>query len=169
MKIELKLTGADGVLALLESLPPEVVSKRGGPVKSALRKGALVILNAEKANLQTVMGHMVDGEQIESTGLLLKNLVVKRGKPPTGGKGERYITTVKRAIYPGRKGKRPVTTRENAARLEYGTSDQRQPAEPWIRPAGLARAQQALDTVTRELVKGIDRVVKKLAAQNQAK
>jgi hypothetical protein len=63
VKVEIQLTGLDGVLATLQSLPAEVVSKRGGPVKAALRKGALVILKAEKANLQAVMGHLVDGER----------------------------------------------------------------------------------------------------------
>ena len=38
MKVEFKLQGVDGVLATLQSLPAEVVSKRGGPVKAALRK-----------------------------------------------------------------------------------------------------------------------------------
>jgi hypothetical protein len=33
MAVDLKVTGIDGVLDLLRKLPPEVVSKRGGPVK----------------------------------------------------------------------------------------------------------------------------------------
>jgi hypothetical protein len=166
--IEVKLTGIDGVLATLQSLPAEVVSKRGGPVKSALRKGALVILKAEKANLQAVMGHKVDGEERQSTGLVLKNLVVKRGKAPTSGKGERYITTVKRRVYARKSGK-PVTTTQNAARLEYGARGGQQPAEPWIRPAVKARGAEAISTIERELVAGIDKVVAKLAAQNKGR
>lgn len=162
MKVELRLTGMDGVLATLQSLPAEVVSKRGGPVKSALRKGALGILKAEQANLRAVMGHQVDGEQRASTGLLLKNLIASRGKAPTSGKGERYLVRVKRRNYV-RKGK-IVTTQQNAARLEYGTS--KQPAEPFIRPAVQARGQEAIVTIERELLAGIDKVVKKLAAQN---
>lgn len=162
----MKLTGIDGVLDTLKSLPPEVVSKRGGPVKSALRKGALVILKQEKENLRAVMGHQVDGEQRESTGLLLKNLIASRGKAPTGGNGERYLVRVRRKSYARKSGK-PVTTLKTANLLEYGSS--KQPAEPFIRPAFQAKAGQAIDTVQTELVKAIDRVVKKLAAQNKGK
>jgi HK97 gp10 family phage protein len=162
------------VLATLQSLPAEIVSKRGGPVKTALKKGAIVILKAEQANLQAVMGHLVDGERRASTGLLLKSLIATRGKPPSDGKGERYLVRVKRGVvYPStdagkpRSGKAQTTAAKNAARLEYGTS--KQPAEPFIRPAFLANAARAIDTIEREVVVAIDRVVNKLAAQNKGK
>lgn len=166
MKVEVKLTGVDGVLATLQSLPAEVVSKRGGPVKAALRKGALVILNEEKLRLQASIANQSPGAKRETTGLLLKSLIASRGKAPTSGKGERYLVRVKRKTYT-RKGGRPVTTLKSAQLLEYGSS--KQPAEPWIRPAFLAKAEQAIRTVEVELVAGIDRVVKKLAAQNRGK
>lgn len=163
--VEIKLTGVDGVLETLKALPAEVVSKRGGPVKSALRKGALVILKQEKANLQVVTSNANDEGKRYSTGLLLKNLIASRGKAPTGGNGERYLVRVRRKTYPGRKGGKPVTTLQAANLLEYGSSQQ--PAEPWIRPAFLSKAAEAIKTVETELIKGIDRVVKKLAAQNK--
>ncbi len=53
-RTEVKISGIDGVLALLQQLPAEVVSKKGGPVKAALRKGARVILAAAQANLKMV-------------------------------------------------------------------------------------------------------------------
>lgn len=167
MKVEVKLEGVDGVLATLKALPAEVVSRRGGPVKSALRKGALVILKAEKANLQAVTSNANDEGKRYSTGLLLKNLIASRGKAPTGGNGERYLVRVRRKTYPGRKGGKPVTTLQAANLLEYSSS--KQPAEPWIRPAFLSKAPEAIKTIETELVKGIDRVVKKLAAQNKGK
>lgn len=167
MRTEVKLTGVDGVLDTLRSLPPEVVSKRGGPVKSALRKGALVILKQEKMNLQAVISNQTASGQKESTGLLLKNLIASRGKAPTGGKGERYLVRVKRKTYPREGGGKPVTTLQTANLLEYGSSQQ--PAEPWIRPAFNAKAREAIDTTTAELVKGLDRVVKKLAQQNKGR
>jgi HK97 gp10 family phage protein len=164
--MEMKLTGIDGVLSTLQSLPPEVVSKRGGPVKSALRKGALVILKQEKANLQAVTANQTDSEQRESTGLLLANLIASRGKAPTDGKGERYLVRVRRKTYARKSGK-AVTTLKTANLLEYGSA--KQPAEPWIRPAFAAKAQEAIQTTERELVKGIDRIVKKLAQQNKGR
>jgi HK97 gp10 family phage protein len=166
MKTELKLSGVDGVLNTLRSLPPEVVSRRGGPVKSALRKGAVVILKQEKANLQAVTNNATASETKESTGFLLANLIASRGKPPTVGKGERYLVRVRRKTYQ-RKGGKAVTTLKTANLLEYGSS--KQPAEPWIRPAFAAKAQQAINTVQTELIKGLDRVVKKLAQQNKGR
>jgi HK97 gp10 family phage protein len=161
MKVEMKLEGLDGVLDLLKQLPPEVVSKRGGPVKSALRKGAVVILKQEQANLRAVTANATSSEKIESTGLLLKNLVVTRGKAPTSGKGERYLVRVRRKAYLRKGGGKAVTTLQTANLLEYGS--EKQPAEPWIRPAFAAKAEEAIRTVELEVVKGIDRVVKKLA------
>lgn len=153
----IKLTGLDGVLDILKGLPPEIVSKRGGPVRAALRKGAVVIFKAAQANLQASTAGATDGEK-QSTGLLPKNLVVTRGKEPTGTNGERYLVRVRRKSY-GRKGE-PVTTLKTAQLLEYGSSQQ--PAEPWLRPAFNAKAMTAIQTVESELIKSIDRIVKKL-------
>lgn len=161
----LKLSGLEGVLKTLQSLPPEVVSKRGGPVKSALRKGAVVIFKQAAANLErATTGELSEGAP-SSTGLLRKNLVVTRGKAPTSGKGERYLVRVRRKGYE-REGQ-SVSTLKTAQLLEYGSSQQ--PAEPWLRPAFASRAEEAIKTVERELVAGLNRAVKKLAAQNKGK
>ena len=159
----IRLTGLDGVYGMLRSLPAEVVSKSGGPAKTALRKGARVILAAEKANLRAVTSNATK-EGSETTGLLAKNLVVTRGKAPSEGKGERYLVRVKRKAYV-RKGKQ-VTTLKSAQLLEYGSSQQ--PAEPWIRPAFLSKAEEAIRTIERELVDGIDRIASRLMRQGGA-
>lgn len=166
MRVEILLTGLSGVLATLQSLPAEVVSKRGGPVKAALRKGALVILKAEKANLRAVIAADAALARQESTGLLMSSIIASRGKAPTEGKGERYLVRIKRKTYPKRRGK-TVTTLKSAQILEYGSAHQ--VAKPWIRPAFLANAQKAINTVEVELVSQIDKVVAKLAAQNRGK
>lgn len=156
MKVETKLTGVDNVLDMLRRLPPEVVSKSGGPALRALRKGGKVIQRAEIQNLDAQMVHDDDRE---ATGLLRKNIVVSRGKAPTGGKGERVLVRVRRKTYPGRSGK-PVTTLQTANLKEYGSSQQ----EPrsFIRRAFNEKAPEAISTVERELVKDIDRIAKKL-------
>lgn len=164
MKVEMKLHGLEGVLQTLRQLPPEVVSKRGGPARAALRKGAMVIHRQELANLQAVTALATDADKRLSTGLLAKNVVVSRGKPPSSGKGERYLVRVRRKGYPGRK---DVSTLKTAQLLEYGSSQQ--PAEPWIRPAFSSRAREAIATVKREMLSGIDRIVKKLARANRTK
>lgn len=166
MKVDVQMTGLDGVLETLKSLPPELVSKRGGPVKTALRKGALVIFKQAKANLERSVSNATEDGKRYSTGLLLENLVVTRGKPPLSGKGERYLVRVRRKSYP-RKGKKAFTTLATANLLEYGSS--KQTAEPWLRPAFNARASESIATIERELLKAIDRVTKKLAQQNKGK
>jgi hypothetical protein len=165
MKVEMNLNGLTGVLETLKSLPPEVVSRRGGPVKTALRKAAVVIFKQAQTNLRASTSNATaDGKQY-STGLLLKNLVVTRGKKPIGSSGERYLVRVRRKSYQ-RKGK-AVTTLASANLLEYGSSQQ--PAEPWLRPAFGSKAQEAIKTAETELIKALDRVVKKLAQQNKGR
>jgi HK97 gp10 family phage protein len=167
VKFELQVRGIDGVLKTLESLPAEVVSKRGGPVKLALKKGANVIAKQERMNLQAVTTNATASGKPDSTGLLLKNLVVSRGKPPISGKGERYLVRFKRKTYP-RTGKgKAVTTLQTAQLLEYGSSQQ--PAESFIRTAFATTAQAAITTIQSDLVARVDRVVKKLAKQNGTK
>ncbi len=163
MQAELKISGFDGMLALLKSLPPEIVSKRGGPVRAALRKGAVVLHKQALANLQAVISNAGDDGKRQSTGLLAKNLVVTRGKAPSSGNGERYLVRVRRKSY----AKGDATTLKSAQLLEYGSSHQT--AEPWLRPAFESKAEEAIRTVERELVKGVDRIVKKLAKQNKGK
>lgn len=165
MRVEMKLSGLDGVLDTLQSLPAEVVSKRGGPARTALRKGAVVIHKQALANLQAVTSNQNTLDDKQSTQLLEKNLVVTRGKEPTGSKGERYLVRVRRKSY-NRAGAQ-VTTLKTAQLLEYGSS--KQPAEPWIRPAFHAKAVQAIKTVETELLRSIDRIVRKLAAKNKGK
>jgi HK97 gp10 family phage protein len=166
MKIELQVRGIEDVLKTLQSMPPEVVSKRGGPVKSALRKAALVILKQERINLQAVISNATATGKKESTGLLLKSLVVTRGKAPTGGNGERYLVRFKRKTYPrdGKAKGKAVTTLQTAQLLEYGSSEQ--PAEPFIRPAFEAKAQEAIRTAQTELLAGVERIAKKLLKQS---
>ena len=76
MKVDVKLTGVDGVLKTLSSLPAEVVSKRGGPVKAALAKGARFLRDRERDNLRAVLE---PGD--ESTGLLEQNIIASDAPP----------------------------------------------------------------------------------------
>lgn len=153
----------------MKSLPPEIVSAKGGPVKNALRKAANVIRAQAAANLKAAIA--INGSV--STGLLEKNLVVTRGKEPRGTRGERYLVRVRRKAYDGDKlgrrqkaGKR-VTTHKTASLLEYGSSHQ--PATPWLRPAVKQKGQQAIEVFTSDLNRRIEATVKKLAQQNKGK
>src|SRR5690606_1165609 len=95
------LHGLDGVLEKLKSLPPEIVSKRGGPVKSALRKGAVVIQKEWVANLKAIIAEPNEGVPHDGSGLLVKNVVVTRdSRPRRSGANERYVVRVRNKRYP---------------------------------------------------------------------
>src|SRR5690554_6420088 len=155
----MSIKGLDGVLDTLKSLPPEIVSKRGGPVKLALKKGANVLRQQAAINLQSLIkGTNDDGERI-STGLLLKNLVVTRGKAPIGGNGERYLVRVRRKVYRVSGGE-SVTTLKTAQIFEYGSRIQ-QPPRPFIRSAFKAKAAEAIQVTSDDLKKRVDKIVQK--------
>ena len=160
--MQLNVTGLDGVLTTLTQLPASVVSKRGGPVKLALAKGARMLRDAVR-----------DAAPVR-TGRLRSAIVAKRGK--MRGQGERYIVTVKKEtkIYAknranrrsGRAGKEYQTEGPlfYARFSEYGTKHE--PARPWFRPAAEANAQRIVDTVNSDLVQRVNQIVAKLARAN---
>lgn len=162
----IQLTGVDNVLNLLRSLPPEVVSKRGGPVLQSLRKGARIIIKEAKNNLSRVTSNVGKDGKNHSTGLLVsKNLSALRKNPPGSIKGEMIRIRVRRAIYPSgnRINGRKFATNDAAYLLEFGSA--KQPAEPWLNPAFNAKAEQAIYTVESELIKALDKIVRKLGKQ----
>lgn len=152
------ISGLDDVLNKLKALPPEVVSKRGGPVKSALRKGGVVVQQAMRANIRAIVAEPnAEGFDYVSTGTLEKSVVVRRDpRPERTGANERYRVLVARRKYADGT---PVIA---AARwLEFGT--ERMQAKPWATPAYFEARQRALDTVVSELRNGIDRIVRKMS------
>jgi HK97 gp10 family phage protein len=159
-----RIEGLEGVMRSLQQLPAEVVSKNGGPVRSALAMAARMMRDATQAKLQAVIDQPNVGEQPpESTGLLKQNIVAKRGRLGRGEKGELYSVNVRRKSYPDAKGKR-VTTPQVARLLEYGT-EQRQPY-PFIRPAFDENKGKVLTIFTSEINKKLVGIWKKLARQN---
>lgn len=162
MKVEMKITGLDGVLKTLSLLPAEIVSKNGGPVKSALAKGARFLRDREREALKRSIE--LNGDV--SSGLLVGSVIASRGKAPTTGKGERYLVRIKRKTYPDRTGK-PVTTHKTAHLLEYGSSHQ--VATPFIRPTVVAHGEQTINVIVVTLNKRIEAIIRKLAMQNKGR
>ncbi|WP_313319586.1 hypothetical protein [Stenotrophomonas sp.] len=152
-RVEIK--GADAVMSILRSLPAEVVSKKGGPVKLSLAKGARYLRDREREALRSVIE---EGDQ--STGLLEENIIASRGKAPTGGNGERYLVRIKRKMYPGRKGEQ-VSTLKSAQLKEYGSAHQ--PARSFIRRTVQTHAARTITIVVDDLKSRLDRVVRRLA------
>jgi HK97 gp10 family phage protein len=162
-----RIEGLDAAVRTLRELPAELVSKRGGPVRTALQKAAKRIQQEEQAQLQRIIDAPNVGEDVaESTGLLKQNIIVKRGRLAGGEKGELYSVRVRRKSYPGTKGK-AVTTPQVARLLEYGTA-KREPM-PFIRPAFEAAKGYVFQTFTAELNRRLAGIVKKLHRTNGGK
>ncbi len=154
-EFSIELKGLDGALEMLQKLPPEVVSKRGGPVRAALRKAGSILRKQAVANINVVTRNATK-EQSESTGFLAKNISVRRGKQ-TDSNGERYIVGPRKRTY-SKAGTR-VSTLQTASFLEYGTA--KQPAEPWLRPALASKGQEAIKAFEQDLLKSIDNIAEK--------
>lgn len=161
--VTVKLEGLKGVLDTLKSLPPELVSQNGGPVRLAARKALVPMREDAKANIRAIVeAPNKDGLPSQSTGLLEKNIVISRAKPKQNG--ERFLLRIRRKKYPNT-GAKTVTTPQVGRLLEYGT-EKMQP-HPWLRPAFEKDKAGALTIFTDELNKGIARIVKKLEKQNR--
>lgn len=164
-KVEIK--NAEKLMRLLKSLPRDVVAdRRGGVVAKAVRKGARPLFDEVKRNLQAA----IDEDGSDSTGLLIKNLKLRRRK--AAFKGEHFTIGVGNKRYPvsgktytDKRGReRPVTrkgatTKLNGARLEYGTGKQK--PIPWIRPALTAKGEQTVHAITGELSERLDKLAEK--------
>ena len=149
-------------MATLKSLPPELVSKRGGPVRTALRKASMEMVNEARANVDRIIAEPnLGGEMTQSIGHLRKNIITARDSKMRGG--ERYYVRVRRKAYPdNRAGGKSANA--VGALLESGT-EKRRPM-PWMRPAFDAKKHTVLATFTTEINRQLNRIVKKLATQN---
>jgi hypothetical protein len=162
MQIKFSVLGVDEVLSVLMNLPPEVVSKRGGPVKTAVFKAARYVRDEERIALQRSLD--VRREKGLSTGLLLANVVSRRSKYLVSGKGERYVVKISRKAYPRKDntltGSKPSTLK-SAHIMEYGSK--KQTATPFIMPAFNRSKEGAFKIMVDELDIGIAKVIKKLS------
>lgn len=168
---QVRIEGLEGVMKTLRALPPEVVGKNGGPVRTALRRGAAVIQKQAQANVQAIIdAPNVDGRFV-STGVAKKAIRIKRVRPLNRQKGEAFIVAVKRQRYEGkrmkRKGRREAELMANDVLFMLEAGTERRAAMPWMRPAFEAKKAEALRMFVTELPRAIDRVVKKLARQNR--
>ena len=150
------------MLRRLKALGPEA-SKRGGPVRAAVRKAAVVIQKEAQANVRRIIADPNKGGGDVSTGMMEKSIKPMRAKAPQKYNGETFFVTVARsARYPvSTKTPSGIGVKTSAQMLEYGTS-KRQPM-PWMRPAFHSKKDEAVKVMTDELVKGIAKLEKKLS------
>lgn len=175
--ITFKVEGLKGVIDTLNMLPPEVVSKRGGPIRSALYKAAKVIQTQARENVQTIVDTPNRGGSDRSSGALKESITIKRRKPKENG--ETYtvgISPIKRFYADTRhnvrkqrvgKGYYILPPTYYAWFLEFGT--ERMQPHPFMRPAFDAKKTEAVETFTTELNKRLEAIVKKLERQNRVK
>jgi len=158
------MKGLDGLLDRMKTLPAEIVSKKGGIIAPALRKGGQVIQKQAKANIRAVTRN-TEAEGYTNTQTLEKAVVVRRDpNPQRSGAAERYRVVIARGRkYPGgrlnKKGGKPLTAVMTGRWLEFG--DEKQPAEPWMTPAYMSTREQALNTVVDEMGNGLQKAIRK--------
>lgn len=152
-----KITGADEFLTLLKKLPPELVSKRGGPVLVGLRRGGNSMRKSWREEIKRIIEEPNIGGVYLSTETYAKSIaVIRMRRPQRVGANEAVRVTVKPgAVYPN--GTRVALV---AGVLEYGREDM--PAKAPIRKAFEAGKQKALESVVKGINDGIKRAIKKL-------
>lgn len=156
------IEGLDDLIRRLKALGVEA-SKRGGPVRAAVRKGAVVIQKEMQANVRKIVDTPNIGGQDYSTGVLEKSIRPIRARAHKTLKGETfYVFVPSRARYEGVKARGGTTRRVSTVGkwLEYGTA-KRAPM-PWARPAYHAKQAAAAAVMKDELLKGIEKLEKKL-------
>jgi HK97 gp10 family phage protein len=162
------IEGLEGVIERLNALPREIVGKNGGPVKSALRKGAKLIRD-EAARRAPV-----------KTGKLRDALTVRRDPRPhyvsaaehywigvQGGARRKYANT-KRNRGKARVGQTYEVEGNAFYWRFYEFGSEHQPARPFVRSAFEAKVADVEALIASELNKQLDRITKKLNATRTA-
>lgn len=160
------IEGLDGVLKSLRELPAEITSKRGGPARAALRKGANLIRNEARANVRRIVAEPNVGGLDKSTGRLARSISVVLANKRARADGERFFVMIPRSRrYPiDKRTPSGIPVAVIGQMLEFGTSRMR--PHKWMGPAFHSKKNEAVLVISSELRKGIDLAVAKLALVN---
>lgn len=164
-----QITGLDDVIRRLKALGPEA-SKRGGPVRAAVRKAAMVIVKEANANIARIVAEPNKSGDNKTMGIMAKSMKPFRSKPNRNGvKGETFsIRAPASKRYPDSKRNPGGDAVQKIANiLEYGGTHNgvKRQAHPWMRPAFHAKGGEAVRVMKDELLKGIDKLERKLATK----
>jgi HK97 gp10 family phage protein len=152
--------GLDGILATLKALPPHIVSKAGGPVRGALRKGAVVFQKAYQENIRAIIEEPnKDGSTPDTSGTLVKSVIISRGKYRAGFQGETFKVRIKRGV----KAPNGQSVNKYAGVLEFGYEGV--PAKAPMRKAYEANKAAALAVIVSEMKKRTDAAARKARKQ----
>jgi HK97 gp10 family phage protein len=148
--------GLENLLVTLKALPPEVVSKAGGPVRASLRNAAKVFQKQYIENVQLIVDQPnKDGSTPANSKTLEKAIIVSRGKPSPGRKGEIFRVRVKR----GARAPNGQTANKYGGVLEFGYEGV--PAKAPMRRAFDAKKQEAYSVFVTEMQKRLIAAVRK--------
>lgn len=161
MELKADLKGLGDIVAALRAIPEEL-RKNGGPVNSGMRKAARIVRD-EARRLAP-----------KKSGLMAESIIAVRDPNPrrTPGASERYVIGVKG----GGKAKYANNSKNRRARkagaeyekqgnayyfrfVEFGT--EKQPAQPFLRPAIQTKAGEAIEAAAEAIDKGITRAARK--------
>ena len=170
----IQVDGLRESLKVLESLPSEMVSKRGGPVRRALAKAARTIRDPARTNLRSSLAQYnpttPDGQMIANSGLTAKNVITRLRRLKTE-KGEWYTVTVAYKPHPNypdnRYRGRQIKYNDIAFFVENGTS--KQPARPWLRPAYEQNKEKAVQVFDQDLAQSLNILVAQLESKYGAR
>jgi hypothetical protein len=110
-----RIDGLGGVLDTLRQLPPALVSTRGGPVRVALRKAAVLIQRAAQQNVRRIVEEPNRGGRPSfSTGALEASIRVRRLRMRAGVNGEAYWVGI------GKVTRKYANTKQNRRRRRVG-------------------------------------------------
>lgn len=150
-----RVHGLSELLKTMSELPPNIVSKGGGPVRASLRKAGVLIQKQYVQNIQAIITEPnKDGSKPEVSRTWEKSVIVSRGKP-SGFKGEVFRVRLKKGA------RAPNGARVNtyAAVQEYGDENHRALAP--FRRAFDSKKDAALSTFMSEMQKRVAAAVKK--------
>lgn len=151
--VKVKVNGLAALAEALKALPPEIASKNGGPLKTALRAAAVVIQTDAKTRAPVLSG-------------VTRDAISVLRDPRPGNVTERYVVKPTRS----RRVQRIVQTKDgnkgsNSAWywhfIEFGTKFIT--ARPFMRPAFDSQADNALNAFIAKLQAGIKRAAAKVA------
>jgi HK97 gp10 family phage protein len=155
MAEQIRIEGLRELLETLKSLPKEIGSKGGGPIRVALLRAAKLMQEEAQARAP------------QDTGRLRRNIIAFSDRNPrASGVTEQYGITFRRGKRRGQKWASYLTKGggENDAYygrfVEFGTS--RQPAKPFLRPAFETKKIEAAFLFRNEMARAIELAVKKL-------
>lgn len=152
-----RVHGLSELLKTMSELPPNIVSKGGGPVRASLRKAGVVFQKQYVANIRAIIDEPnKDGSKPEVSRTWEKSVIVSRSKP-SGFKGEVFRVRLRRGA------QAPNGARVNtyAAVNEYG--DENHKALAPFRRAFDSKKDEALSVFATEMQKRVAAAVKKVS------